>query len=291
MKSAPSTTTQTNKVDLSPEQKQIFELAFPYAKEYASSPNDAYGGQTLADPSAATVGAQQTALGQVGAINNIAGQAASSNQFLMNPALLSPDSNPYLKQQGDAITGTVTHNLLENILPSLRSGATQTGGMYSGGNTKNGIAEGLAVDRSTQDISNSLAGLYSDAYKMGLSTMSGAVAQSPAVQMQQLMGANVQSAVGAQQDQQTQAGLDDAYQRWLIERQMPFMRASDLMGMIGAMPGGTGVSTVSGTPARGSGAMGALGGAAMGASLGSFIPGIGTGMGAGIGGLMGFFGR
>lgn len=289
--SAPKTTTQTNKIELSPEQKQLFGLAFPFAEQYASQPLESYGGQTVAGANSNITGAQDAALGAVGGINGLAGQAAGTQGFLLNPALLSPDSNPYLKAQGDAITGTVTDNLLERVLPSLRSGATGASGMYSGGNTKSGIAEGLAVGKTNADISSALAGLYGDAYKLGLSTLGSAVERNPSVQAQQLMGATVQGAVGAQQQQQQQAELTDAYNRWMVDQQLPFVRAQDIMGMINGMPGASGTSTVTGQPGGANPFMGGLGGAASGAAMGSAImPGIGTAIGAGLGGLAGFFG-
>lgn len=290
MSSAPKTTTQTNKIDLSPEQKQIFELAFPYAKSYAEQPAQAYGGPTLAGTPDATRQGEQMAMDAIGGINGLAGQAAQTQGFLLNPNLLNPDSNPYLKAQGDAITRTATDNLLETILPAIRSGSTQAGGMYSGGNTKSGVAEGLAVGKTNQDITDALAKLYGGAYQQGLSTLSGAVSNNPSVLAQQLVGATTASGVGAEQQAAEQAQITDAYQRWMIQQQLPFMKASDLFGLISGMPGATGTSTVTGAPGGSNPLMGGLGGAAMGAQIGSaFMPGVGTGIGAGLGALAGFF--
>lgn len=289
--SAPKTTTQTNKIELSPEQQQLFELAFPFAQQYAQQGLESYGGQTVAPMSAENLQAQQMAMGAIPGVSDLASKSASTQGFLLDPNQLNPASNPFLKAQGDAITGTVTDNLLERVLPALRGGATQTGGMYSGGNTKAGVAEGLAVGKTNQDISNALAGLYGDAYKFGISTMGDAVKNNPSVQAQQLMGSTIAGAVGTQNQQQQQLELNDAYNRWMIDQQMPFIRAQDLMGMINGMPGATGTSTVTGQPGGANPWMGGLGGAASGAAMGSAImPGIGTAIGAGLGGLAGFFG-
>lgn len=70
--------------------------------------------------------------------------------------------NPYLQQQGQAIIGDVTRNLQNNILPGINSGAQLAGGF---GGSRQGIAQGLAIQGATRDTSNALAGLYGNAYE------------------------------------------------------------------------------------------------------------------------------
>ena len=71
-------------------------------------------------------------------------------------------TNPYLQQMGDAITGTATRNLTQNILPTMRRGAVATGGW---GNSGQGIAQGLATEGTQRGITDSLAGMYGQAYE------------------------------------------------------------------------------------------------------------------------------
>lgn len=70
-------------------------------------------------------------------------------------------SNPYLPQQGQAITDTVTQNLNQQILPQYRanSGATGFGG------SRQAITQGLAINGANDSIARSLAGLYGNAYE------------------------------------------------------------------------------------------------------------------------------
>lgn len=71
-------------------------------------------------------------------------------------------TNPYLQDQANAITQTATNNLNNNILPGLNAGAMQAGGF---GGSRQGIAQGLAIGQTNQGITNSLAGLYGNAYE------------------------------------------------------------------------------------------------------------------------------
>ncbi len=71
-------------------------------------------------------------------------------------------ANPYLADQAGAITNQVTQNLQNNILPGIRGNAMMAGGF---GGSRQGIAEGLAIGQTNQGLSNSLAGLYGNAYE------------------------------------------------------------------------------------------------------------------------------
>lgn len=70
--------------------------------------------------------------------------------------------NPYLSQQADAITSQANNNLMNYQLPGINSGAIAAGGF---GGSRQGVAQGLAIGQTNQGITNSLAGLYSNAYE------------------------------------------------------------------------------------------------------------------------------
>lgn len=95
-------------------------------------------------------------------------RAARAGQGVLNPTnamqgMLSgrPD-NPYLDQQAAAITGQLTRNLNENVMPGLRSEALASG-QYGG--SRQGIAEGLAASRLNQDLAPALTNLYGTAFE------------------------------------------------------------------------------------------------------------------------------
>lgn len=283
---APSKTTQTNEVKLSPEQQELFELAFPFAQQYAGNPAQLYQGQTIADFNATEVAGQQAAVGAAtGAGQQLANAGSQASQFLLNPSILSPDSNPWLRQQGDAVADTLSRQLTESALPAIRSGTSVASGPYSGGSSREGIAQGLAIDRTSRSTGDALASLYGGAYQAGLSSMGDALRTNPLTQASQLFGSQVLGQVGGQQRGMEQAKLDEASRLFTLEQQLPFLQASDILSLMNALPGGKGVSTVAGAQPQTNPILSGLGGAATGASFGSMFGPIGTGVGA-AGGLL-----
>jgi hypothetical protein len=288
---APATQTQTNKVELSPEQQQLFNLAVPYAQQYASQPLTSYGGQTIAGFTPMEQQAQQQYVTQgAPAAGQLGAQAGASQSMMLDPAQLSPDSNPYISQIADQITGKIGSNLTQNILPNIRAEGIQQGGMYSGGSTRQLMSESLASTGAVKEMGDALNNLYFNNYNAGINNISRAIGQNPSAQTQQLFGTDVLSMVGGQERAMEQARMDEALKQWTIQQQLPYMRSSELMSMITGMPGGTGVTTMNGASPRTSPVMGALGGAASGAAAGSMLmPGVGTAVGAALGGLGGYF--
>jgi len=69
--------------------------------------------------------------------------------------------NPYMQQMGDNITRQVTNNLQRNILPGIGRGAVAAGGY---GGSRQGIAEGLAIGETNNNLSGQLANLYGNQF-------------------------------------------------------------------------------------------------------------------------------
>lgn len=74
---------------------------------------------------------------------------------MQDPGAYNP--SPYLGQMSGAITSQVNNNLQRNILPGIRSGAQATGNM---GSSRQGIAEGVAIGDTNQQLANALTGMY-----------------------------------------------------------------------------------------------------------------------------------
>lgn len=70
--------------------------------------------------------------------------------------------NPYLTQQAQGILGGVTDNLRNNILPGLRASMRAAGGY---GDSRTGIAEGMAMQGANTSASNALANLLGQSYE------------------------------------------------------------------------------------------------------------------------------
>lgn len=287
---SPPQQTQTSQIQLSPEQQKLFNLALPYAQQYASQPLTSYGGQTIAGFNPTETAAQGLYKSNAAPVGMELGElAAGSQKFMLSTDQLNPESNPYLSDMGDAITRKISDRLTQNVLPAIRAEGVNAGGMYSGGSTRQQMSENLAGVGATREMGDALTGLYGNAYASGLGNINRAIGQNPTAQAQQLFGADVLGAVGGQERAMEQAGLDEALKKWALEQQLPYMRSSEILGLLSGMPGATATTTMTGAAPKGNKMAGAAGGALSGAQLGTMLmPGIGTGVGAVLGGAAGY---
>lgn len=288
--STPPSTTQTSSFKMSPEQNELFQTAFPFAKQYASTPIQQYSGSGIAPLSPEEQAAQAQYMGTaVPQTQALATQAAGAQSKMLDPSfMLDPNNNPYLQNAKAGVTDSVTRDFLQRVLPSVRTGNVQADGMYSGGASKAGQAEGLAIGETGKNLSNSLTDMMYRAYQGGLGGMQTAIGQNPSVQGQQLMPGDIQAAVGGQNRGMQQAQLDETIRKFYTGQELPMLQAQELMALLQGMPGGTTVGTATGSVPQVNPLMAGLGGAGAGASIGSLLmPGIGTGVGAGLGGLAG----
>ena len=86
-------------------------------------------------------------------------QVQPQTQYQM-PSGANP--NPWLQQQAQGIAGNITQNFQNTIAPQIRGSAIQAGGY---GGSRQGIAEGLALQGMNRDIANAQANLFSSAYE------------------------------------------------------------------------------------------------------------------------------
>lgn len=246
--SSPSTVTQTSKVELSPEQKALFDLGEPYLKQYASTPLQQFSGSGIAQLTPEELQAQQLYKNAAaGNITNLSGQAAGTQQMLLDPNfMLDVASNPYLQAAKQATANQVTQNLTENQLPAIRTGSTQAGGMYSGGGSRQGIAEGLAIGRTNQGLASAESQADLQAYQQGQQGLERAIAANPSVEAQQLLPADVLAATGAQTRAQEQALLDEQIRNFYTAQQLPLLQGKDIINAASGLPGATAVGTATG---------------------------------------------
>lgn len=272
--------TQTNKIELSPEQKELFGLAMPGIREWAGQAPQMFAGSGIAGFNPFEIMGQNYATGVAAPAGaDLAGKAAAAQAKLLDPNfMLNP--NQYLMAGMDAVTNKVTQNLQENILPGVRGTSTMAAGPGAF-TTREGIATGLAVDRTNQGLSAALSDMLLKNYTAGLGGLQTAIAQNPSVLNQQLFPANVYSAVGGQQRGMEQARLDEQIRNFYAQQDLPLSRAQQLLGLLSGLPGGQGVSTV--TPAMPQSDIFSkiLGNAMMAVGVMTGMPTMGTGMGTG----------
>lgn len=277
--SQPSTVTQTNQVKLGPQQQKVFDLALPSIESYAASTPQLFPGSAVAGFDPMQLQAQQSAL--TAANSPLVGAGAGAQAQMLDPDfMLKP--NQYVHNAANAVTSQVTQNLMENILPGIRSNAIAEGGPYSGGATREGITAGKAISGTNQGLSNALADMYFKNYSTGLAGMSEAIGRNPQVLQAGLFPAQVQGAVGTQNQNMQQALLNEAVGKFYGTQNLDYNKAASLLGMIGMMPGATGTSTVTGAQPQANPLMQGLG---LGMTALSLLGGGPLGLMGGMGGM------
>jgi hypothetical protein len=195
--------------------------------------------------------------------------------------VLDPNSNPNLQKTVDAALGRTTRAFNEDVLPGIRSSFVGAG---QGGSTRQGIAEGIAMDRLQQNLGDTAASMYSQAYGQGLDAMLRGVALAPQTGQMLMAPSGVLSAVGTDQQAMNQAQLTDLVNRWNFNQNAPWNELVQYGQLVTGGFGGT--STTNAPSPQSSPLMGAAGGALSGAALAQMVGGP-VGWGAGIGALIG----
>lgn len=270
------TPTQTTQQVLSPEQRQILDLAMPGIKQFAANVPQRYQGSSVAGFDPSQVAGQELALGAAGSVGNLARSGADSSNYWMSPEALDVNNNPAIRGAIDAAVRPVYQNLTESALPAIRSGSVGNG-TYGG--SRQGIAEGLAIRGANQTAADTASKIASDAYSTNAANQLRALGLLPQTQQAQLGEATTVSGVGDVRQGQTQAQLSDRIAGFNYDQLAPFLQSKELVSLLQGLPGGSTVATGS-VPPQPSGLQQALGGAATGASLGSMFGPIGTGVGA-----------
>jgi hypothetical protein len=273
---------QTTTAQPSKQQKELINLAMPGYKEFAANPPQYYPGETVAPFDPSQVAGQEQVLGAVPTQQGIVGGAADANQLLTSGKLMYADSNPYLQSAIQAASQPTIDALLEQMLPSIRAGATGAG-QY--GSSRQGIAESRALRDSQRNVGDIASKLAFQGYGQGLDALIKGVGLAPQTATAQTIPGATTSAVGDVRQGQTQAELGGDIARYNYEQQLPLLTAKELAAAAAGLPGGS--TTTTATTPQANPVTASLGGAAAGATLGSaLMPGIGTVAGAGIGGLL-----
>lgn len=278
-----STTVQS----LSPEQRELYDLVIPSAKNFIGQQLSFYPESTVAGFTPLQLAGQQMV---VDAARDILpgqiSQAQDASKFLLGPVLY-PESNPALAAATDAAIRPVTENFLNNILPALGRDSISAG-QYGG--TRQGISEGLAAKETIAQTGDIAANIANEAYGKGLSAMTTGLALQPQLFREALLPGTATEAVGGQERALIQARLSEDVNKYITEQLLPFLKAQAVAGIASGVPGGSVTTTGVGTGPQAQGispAQGALAGASIGTSI---SPGYGTAIGAGAGALLSLLG-
>lgn len=116
----------------------------------SGAPAATFGG-SLTDALKASNAAMNSGTGGAGAVGNISSYTAGQN--------------PYLQQQGDALTKGVTNNLQNNVLPAISAASIANGNF---GGSRQGVIEANALNDANAQIASGLSSLYGNGYNSAL---------------------------------------------------------------------------------------------------------------------------
>lgn len=287
------TTTTTR--ELSPQQQMLLNLAIPASANYfETGPNGQYQGvnanvypgqQTAGQNPLENIGAQMITGAAAGNVGGATNTALGGLNFMTSGDVLNTANNPALS---GAIEGAITplrNEYQRTVLPGIRDQAVLSGAF---GDSRHGVAEGIAGSDYLKQVGDLSAGMMNTAYGQGLDSMTRSLAFAPSVLQAGYQPGQAVAAVGAQQRAFDQAQINEAVQKYYMEQFLPLMLAQEIAGMAFGVPAGTTVTDATGGGT--SPVMGALGGAASGAAMGSMFGPWGTAAGGALGGLAGLLG-
>lgn len=161
---------------------------------------------------------------------------------------LDPASNPYFQSSLNAAIRPVQENLLNSVLPSIRT-QSRLAGTYGG--SRQGIAEGLAtkaaIDQAGSITSQMSANEYNNAQQRGLQTLSFL----PTLAQQMTQPGQILSSVGETQRNLSQAQLNDLISKFDYEQNLPYQNLANYANLVHSPFGSVGTSTVQGPQASG----------------------------------------
>lgn len=182
---------------MSPQQQATLSQAQGYANQQMNDPrlNGLRDGATMVfsgqnspfSPVANTAGVSQITAQQVDPFGfmsagapEISTQQAFGGMGAVNPtaayqSLLTGNvTNPFLSNIANDNFTMANRNLLENVMPSIGSGASAAG-QYGG--SRQGIAQGLAISRMNQDVTQANNQMFGSAYQQAQGNMLSAANQ------------------------------------------------------------------------------------------------------------------
>lgn len=202
---------------------------------YNTGGREYYQGDTVQDFNPYQTAGQDYLLnyaGQGGAGSNFANQALEGNSFFMDPNnIMNLDNIPGYRASQDDTARRYTQNLTENILPSVRGGATNSGQF---GGSAAGIGEALSVGRSNEGLASAQTQQDLGAYSEGLSSFNQAQNRAPALFQLGAQPGRVTAGVGDAMQTQGQREIDADVMRHMFEQNEPGVVLNMLQQLTGS---------------------------------------------------------
>lgn len=289
--------TVTNVTELPPWLNKAAQENLRIAGQLASRPYQPYGGSTVAGFAPEQTQAFQMAQENVGsympaltaATGAAAGGAYYTPESVSAPSFLQGNIQAYMNPYISEVEQRATSNAERALQQQLNQIAGQASQARAFGGSRQGIAEGVAAAEGARGIGDLSAQLRAQGFqqaaalqqadqaraleaslanqKAGLTgaevNLQGANILGSLAQQRQQLGladAGAVESIGAQQQALAQRALDDAYARFVEQRDYPLQQLNLRLAAVGATPyGQTQTQTTTGGP-QGSNLLSGLGG-------------------------------
>lgn len=279
MPSQPKSTTQTTKVQLTPEQKELIGSGMDLTKQVTGNPD---GLPNIPGPvdfnaneSASMAGILAKA-GQGGSLSNLTNQLGDANNFLLGD-VMDVNNNQGLQGAIKNAIQPLEDQFTRVIKPGMAHQGIGTGEFSSFGGTKSVLGEDLANRSYLDAVGNKTNDIIDRTYTANLDAFTRGVGMAPQTQRALLYPEVATGAVGDQQRQLAQGQAQAQFENSMF----PFNLGLQLLGASGAMPGAGTSATVKGAAPGGNPFLQLLGGVAgtmafgpIGGSVGSSIGGM-----------------
>lgn len=225
-----------------------------------------YPGQTYAGFDPYQLQSQQMQLGAADAMNPMIQQGNQAMAFGLN-APMDPANNPTVQKWANAAVQPITEAYKQNVMPAIQDSAVATGGL---GGSRQGVAEGIAAGNYMDAVGNTTANIYNQAYGQGLDQQARMMTMMPQQMNNMMMPGNIYGAVGGQNQQLAQMGINEDIARHNFDQNVEYDRQSQYLNTLAGTPWG-GSSVTGANPNADNEMMNMAGGALAGAGLYSMM--------------------
>lgn len=179
----------------------------------------------------------------------------SANNFFLDPnTMYNPNSIPGVAAQREAMIRDTGRMLSESWMPTERGDAIASGQF---GGSRQAIGEALLADRAADTLSKNLGQFDSNIFQMMLGANQNAMNRIPEINQQMMLPGTIQGQVGGVMEGKEQQNINSDKAKWDFYQNQPYFLLDQLRQSAGVNAGQTNSAQVTG-----SGALGALGGAA-----------------------------
>ncbi len=194
---------------------------------YHAGPQQYYPGQTWVDPNYLELLGRMNQLGFAGGPM----QEALGGIYSGFGSMVDPTVSPYMEDLIDLGQRKIGEGLREQVLPSIRSDALQTGQFTS---SSKDLAKGLAGEAAIQSMEDLNTRLLADAYNRGMTSRERAMTVAPSILGLGMQPGAIQQQIGGMYRGDVQNMLQDYINRWNFGQDAPWSNLERYAGIIGA---------------------------------------------------------